>query len=131
MDKSELEKTEIAHCRPAHHRALDPARVGESDKHDRGEEFWVVFEGKVRDQLHEQIFKPTVHEEILDKHHREWCDRVSLALASVVIHCGYRTLKTELWESVHSRYVTMQQRRPVHLCTQQTEQSHGASDRQG
>ena len=40
----------LFHLRPAHHRAPDPARVGESDKHDRVEKKWVVFDGKVHDQ---------------------------------------------------------------------------------
>ena len=65
VNKSELERVEITHCRPAHHRALDLARVDESDKHDSIEEFGVIFEGKVRDQVQEQILKSTNHEEIL------------------------------------------------------------------
>ena len=43
----------------------------------------------------------TVDEEIQDKHHREWCGRQSLALASVVIHSGYHTLKTETTSHGH------------------------------
>ena len=115
--KVNSKEPKLLHLRPARHRALDLARVGESHKHDNVEEFW-VFEGKVHDQFYEQKFKEiqdmcqrrlldrhliarpkTVDEEIQDKYHREWCGRQSLALASVVIHCGYRTLKAELWSS--------------------------------
>ena len=52
----------------------------------------------------------TVDEEILDKHHRQWCGRQSLAPASGIIQPEYDTLKAESWEY----------RRPFLLCTQQT-----------
>ena len=62
----------------------------------------------------------TVDEEILDKHHRQWCGRQSLAPASGIIHPEYDTLNAESWEY----------RRPFSL-VYTTNQGHGACDGQG
>ena len=62
--KSKSREPKFVHRRPAHRCALDVARVDELVKYDIGEEC-LVFEGKMRDQHHEQSFK-----EIQDKYRR-------------------------------------------------------------